>query len=108
MTGDRSVIQSLRGTPLTNDRGSFLLSRTANYFEDRFLAFAWLSIGYSPPGGKFSVDEINAMSRERLGWTVFGYWYFFDEPDAPELLNHNVGLHKFTIQIILHPFMYTR
>lgn len=72
-------------------RGSFLLSRIANYYPDRFLAFTWLAIAYSPPGGRFSVDEINADSEEKLGYPFFGYWEFFNDPKTVDLVDRNVS-----------------
>lgn len=72
-------------------RGSFLLSRIANYYPDRFLAFTWLAIAYSPPSGPFSVDKINADSERELGYPFFGYWEFFNDPKTVELVDHNVS-----------------
>ncbi|KAF6240610.1 hypothetical protein HO173_001281 [Letharia columbiana] len=75
---------------VAHDWGSFLLSRIANYYPDRFLAFTWLAIAYSPPGGRFSVDEINADSEEKLGYPFFGYWEFFNDPKTVDLVDRNV------------------
>lgn len=76
---------------LTRIRGSFLLSRIANYYPDRFLAFTWLAIAYSPPSAQFSIDDINADSEEKLGYPVFGYWEFFNDPKTAALVDRNVS-----------------
>ena len=73
-------------------RGSILLSRIANYYPDRFLAWTWLAVGYVPPSkGPFPVDEINAASEVRLGYPCFGYWEFFNDPKTVELVDRNVS-----------------
>ena len=74
--------------------GSFLLARIVNYYPNRFLALTWLAIGYSPPsGGEFPLDMINADSEALLGYPVFGYWEFFNDPKIVELVDQNVSTH---------------
>lgn len=87
-------------------RGSFLVSRLANYFPERFLKFVFLDVAYQPPTGPFNLDAINDMSEKMLGYPVFGYWYFFNSADAAELMNRNVhirlGWFLHSTQYILH------
>lgn len=71
-------------------RGSFLVSRLANYFPERFLKFVFLDIAYQVPTGHLDVDAINDMSEKMLGYPVFGYWKFFNSADAAELIDRNV------------------
>ena len=85
------VLVSKQRQVFTCLRGSWVLSRIANYYPDRFLALAWLTIAYSSPSDRFSVDAINAYSEEKLGYPVFGYWEFFNDPETAELLDHNVS-----------------
>ena len=40
--------------------------------------------------GPFSVDEINKMTEQNLGYPVFGYWHFFNDGDAGKLMDENV------------------
>ena len=73
-------------------RGSFLLSRLANYFPERFTKFAWLDVGYvAPSTEEFFVDAINEVSQQLLGYPIFRYWHFFNDADAGELMDKNVG-----------------
>ncbi|KAL8833509.1 MAG: hypothetical protein Q9170_004226 [Blastenia crenularia] len=69
-----------------HDWGSFLLSRMANYHPERILAYAFLDVGYSPPNGKFNVDDINNATERKIGYPIFGYWYFFNAPDAADIM----------------------
>lgn len=71
-------------------RGSFLVSRLANYFPERFLKFVFLDVAYQAPTGHLNVDAINDTSEKMLGYPVFGYWYFFNAADAAELMDRNV------------------
>lgn len=49
--------------------------------------------------GPFSVDEINKMTEQNLGYPVFGYWHFFNDGDAGKLMDENVYVH---LSLILH------
>lgn len=73
-------------------RGSFLLSRMANYFPDRFLKFAWLDTAYQAPSGTFDIKALNHMLEKLLGYQAFAYWYFIQEPDAAELMDRDVRI----------------
>ncbi|KAL8653888.1 MAG: hypothetical protein Q9210_001839 [Variospora velana] len=84
---DHHEIQSVLG--VGHDWGSFLLSRMANYLPDRISAYAWLALGYYPPFGKFDVDAINDETQRMLGYSTFGYWHFFNAPDAAEIMISN-------------------
>lgn len=71
--------------------GSFLLSRLANYFPERFISFAFVDVAYQAPSGPFSVETINEITEKTFGYPTFGYWYFFNDPDAAELMNRDVS-----------------
>lgn len=75
---------------VAHDWGSFLLSRVANYYPQRFISFTWLAIAYSAPAGEFSVDKINKESEAKIGYPFFGYWEFFGDPKTVELVDQNV------------------
>ena len=105
-TGDNATVYSYQQRALTYFRGSFLLSRIANYYPERFLAFTWLAIAYSPPAGKFSVDDINAASERRLGYPFFGYWEFFNDPKTVELVDRNVRPYDLTLAFRVNPRSY--
>ncbi|KAL8934486.1 MAG: hypothetical protein Q9216_005886 [Gyalolechia sp. 2 TL-2023] len=73
-----------------HDWGSVLNSRLASYHPERVLAYAFLAIGYSAPAGKFDVEVINNKTEELLGYPIYGYWHFFNAPDAAEIMVSNV------------------
>ncbi|KAL8641250.1 MAG: hypothetical protein Q9228_001921 [Teloschistes exilis] len=70
-------------------RGSFLLSRLANYHPDRFIAYVFLDIGYWAPYADFDVDAINAQAERQFGYSIFGYWHFFNAPDSAQIMVDN-------------------
>ncbi|RDW79853.1 alpha hydrolase-24 [Coleophoma cylindrospora] len=75
-----------------HDWGSFLLSRMANYYPDRFLKYVFLDVGYSAPGAGLSLQVlhfIDGMVKEKLGYSVFGYFLFFNEEDAGKLMDEH-------------------
>ncbi|KAL8869462.1 MAG: hypothetical protein Q9174_004256 [Haloplaca sp. 1 TL-2023] len=72
-----------------HDWGSNLLSRMVNYQPDRVSAYVFLDVGYSRPVGEFDVDMINKMIQERIGYTTFGYWLFFNAQDCGEIITSN-------------------
>jgi len=72
----------------TTGRGSIFLSRLANNYADRFIAFGFLAVGYVPPSPlKFS--DYLANTVKLAGYELLGYWYFFAEDTASKLLEEN-------------------
>jgi soluble epoxide hydrolase/lipid-phosphate phosphatase len=79
------------------NRGSYLLSRMVNYYPSLFSKLVFLDIGYSHPNSSLdrnTIKFINSMVQQNMGYSVFGYFLFFDEEDAPELMNKNVCMPK--------------
>ncbi|KAJ3535322.1 hypothetical protein NMY22_g6542 [Coprinellus aureogranulatus] len=75
-----------------HDWGSKTVSVLANLYSDRFLGFGFLACGYRPPHGMGStLEELREQSIELLGYETFGYWEFFTAPDAPEVIQRNLG-----------------
>jgi soluble epoxide hydrolase/lipid-phosphate phosphatase len=75
------------------DRGSFLLSRLANFYPSLFTKLVFLDIGYSAPGHgltRTTVSYINHSVQSALGYSVFGYFLFFEEENVAKLLDENV------------------
>jgi len=61
-------------------RGSSILSRMANYYPERFLKYAFVDIGYTPPGVSLTPDLLNhidTLTKEHCGWECFGYEYLY-------------------------------
>jgi len=74
-------------------RGSFALSRLANYYPEMISKLAFIDIGYSAPGHGLSLQAIKYINQSveaAMGYGVFGYFLFFKEADAAELMNKHV------------------
>lgn len=71
-------------------RGSVVLSRLANYHQDRFSAFIWITLSYVPPSKE--TGYLGKALRKHAGSEVFGYWEFFVQPNAHVVCEKNVGL----------------
>ncbi|KAI1267191.1 alpha/beta-hydrolase [Xylariaceae sp. FL1019] len=72
-----------------HDLGTTILSRLALYYPGRFTKLAFLSVGYDAPGTSFDIDAINAGDWPVLGYTRFGYWYFFNSYDGAQWLSES-------------------
>ncbi|RFU27301.1 hypothetical protein B7463_g9048, partial [Scytalidium lignicola] len=75
---------------VAHDWGSFLLSRLANYHPERFSAYAFIDHGYIAPGRSLTtavIQHVNSQMQANLGFSIFGYFLFFNEEDAPKLLD---------------------
>jgi soluble epoxide hydrolase / lipid-phosphate phosphatase len=86
----------------SSTRGTFLLSRLANYHPERFSAYAFIDHGYSAPGNSLTaaaMQHINSSVQANLGFSIFGYFLFFNEEDAPKLLDEHVSSFQ-TLQIL--------
>ncbi|KAG6819322.1 hypothetical protein H0H93_012959 [Arthromyces matolae] len=57
-------------------------------FPDRFDGFAFLAVGYVPPSSTKFADAMVQVS-EIVGYNPFGYWNFFVEEGAPDLIEKN-------------------
>src|ERR1700709_170274 len=78
----------------SSTRGSFLLSRLANYHPERFSAYAFIDHGYGAPGRSLTpaaIQHINSAVQAKLGFSIFGYFLFFNEEDAARLLDEHVS-----------------
>jgi soluble epoxide hydrolase/lipid-phosphate phosphatase len=55
--------------------------------------FCFQDIGYSVPGGNLTlqnIKQINSMIKANNGYEIFGYFIFFNEEDAPKILDAHV------------------
>ncbi|KAF1950438.1 epoxide hydrolase [Byssothecium circinans] len=68
-----------------HDWGSVVLSKAWNYYPQYFSALVFASVGYQLPG-PFNLAGTNALTESLFGYTMFGYWNFFNETDAASLL----------------------
>ncbi|CCL99356.1 uncharacterized protein FIBRA_01374 [Fibroporia radiculosa] len=72
-----------------HDWGSALVARLASYFPERFLAFAFLAVGYSASHVNYSYSAVTDRLAQTLGYNPFGYWRFFTEEGAADIImNH--------------------
>ncbi|KAG5650045.1 hypothetical protein H0H81_000982 [Sphagnurus paluster] len=71
-----------------HDWGSILVSRIANYHPDRFLAFAFLAVGYVGHSDA-TFDQFHAFTAKLATRELFGYWYYFGEEDAHKTIENN-------------------
>ena len=75
------------------DWGSSYLSRIAYYHPTYFSKLVFLNVGYFPPGEPFDLDATNALTIQKPGYPVFGYWYFFNAHDAARVIRGNLERH---------------
>ncbi|THH32650.1 hypothetical protein EUX98_g1519 [Antrodiella citrinella] len=67
-------------------RGSYVVSRLANYFPDRFHAFAHFSVPFMIPDTTVTFEKTIAFLQALLGYDPYGYWWFFNEEDADKVI----------------------
>jgi soluble epoxide hydrolase / lipid-phosphate phosphatase len=67
-----------------------ITSRLWSFYPDRLLAAAFLALQYVEPKPEMDVSKVNAATKASLGYELGGYWLFFSEPDAAELMERNV------------------
>ncbi|KAG4420888.1 hypothetical protein IFR04_005972 [Cadophora malorum] len=77
---------------VAHDWGSFILSRLANYYPQLFSKLAFLDVGYVSPGHGMTEEMVTFVDKsikEAMGFEVFGYFRFFNEDGAADLLDKN-------------------
>ncbi|CDO74917.1 hypothetical protein BN946_scf184927.g1 [Trametes cinnabarina] len=76
---------------IAHDWGSVVLSRLANLFQDRFYAFAWLVVSYTPPNPvAINIDAVIGHLKTMTGNGRYGYWKWYSQDDAYLLCDQNV------------------
>ncbi|KUJ11476.1 putative epoxide hydrolase [Mollisia scopiformis] len=73
-----------------HDWGSFMLSRFANYYPERFFSCSFLAVPYIAPGRSMSADPINVLTKQKLGYEMYGYRKFFEKEDAAQILKAHI------------------
>ncbi|KAJ7588150.1 alpha/beta-hydrolase [Mycena floridula] len=70
-----------------HDWGSKFVSRLANYYPEKFIAFAFLAVGNMPPSPQpVKFEDLLASSKAIAGYELFGYWEFFSQKDADTIV----------------------
>ena len=67
-----------------------MTSRLSYYFPDRFIGFAFLALPYNPPRPKYNYEEALAQATKLAGYQTIGYWAFFNEDDAAQIIEEHV------------------
>jgi len=78
-----------RAIVVGHDWGAIFAARIAARYQDRFLGFGFLSLGYMPPTPDFNYDAVLKANREAFGNEIFGYWEFLNQDDAPKIANEH-------------------
>lgn len=73
-----------------HDLGANITGRLANIHPHRFIAFAFLSVGYSPPGLLADYDTLTTLCISLMGRELYGYWAFFSEEGADKIVRNHV------------------
>jgi soluble epoxide hydrolase/lipid-phosphate phosphatase len=74
-----------------HDWGSACAARLYNYNPTRVVGMVLLNVAYMAPGREpFSLDAVNAMTKQIFGYATFSYWYLFTAPDGPQVLKENL------------------
>jgi soluble epoxide hydrolase / lipid-phosphate phosphatase len=78
-----------------HDFGALPCSRLLNYFPARVASAVFMCGPYIAPGtSAMDVDAMEKMTKEMVGYEVFGYWRFFVKPTTGKLLiEHMSGYH---------------
>ena len=85
------------------DRGSGLTSRFAQYYPERTIALGLLAVGWFPPSVGFDYEKMLEMCRAATGSDIYGYWQFFAEDSAEDILLEHVCLRKAVLeQALVH------
>ncbi|KAJ3521296.1 hypothetical protein NMY22_g12375 [Coprinellus aureogranulatus] len=73
-----------------HDWGSKTVSVLGNLYQDRFLGFGFLAVGYQPPRWiEGNITQLRDQAIANFGYEIFGYWEFFSAPDGPAVMaNH--------------------
>jgi soluble epoxide hydrolase/lipid-phosphate phosphatase len=79
-----------RAVSIGHDWGSMVNSRVAQLFCACFDGFGYLALGYMPPNPTVDLNQVNALTKQHLGYEVFGYAFFYAEPGAADLIEAHV------------------
>ncbi|OAL37536.1 hypothetical protein AYO20_03043 [Fonsecaea nubica] len=74
-----------------HDWGAILAQRFYNRYPQTVSGVILCNISYRPPlAEKFDLDGFNAITKERFGYPLYQYWYFFTSPDGYRIINSNL------------------
>lgn len=68
------------------------MGRLSNYYPERVTAYAFLAVPYTAPSPlEINVQTLLEMTRKLIGYETFGYWLFFGQEDANEIIQEHVS-----------------
>ncbi|KAH9916902.1 Alpha/Beta hydrolase protein [Fomitopsis serialis] len=82
-----------------HDWGAPLVGHLAVRYRERFLAFAFLAVGYTPSFANFNYETAMATVKQAIGYEPYGYWRFFVEEGTDQVMKDHL---ESTLGII-HP-----
>ena len=67
------------------------MSKLANHYPERVIAYAFISVPYVPPALNTNFQHRLDWMREKFGYELYGYWYFFAEGDIDGAFRRHVS-----------------
>jgi soluble epoxide hydrolase / lipid-phosphate phosphatase len=75
-----------------HDAGSWVLGRFYNYNPRRLLSVTFIAVPYGAPGVRFSIDAMNAWTKNVIGFEKFAYMQFLASDRSHILIEQHVRL----------------
>ncbi|EKM52130.1 uncharacterized protein PHACADRAFT_262639 [Phanerochaete carnosa HHB-10118-sp] len=69
-----------------HDWGALVVSRLANHYPGRFLAYAFLAVPFVQVTPPMDHEVFLEHTKQRQGRETFGFWSFFSKPDADAII----------------------
>ncbi|KAG2089864.1 Alpha/Beta hydrolase protein [Suillus discolor] len=73
-----------------HDWGAPIISVLSMKHSDRFLGFAWVVVTYQIYAPCPPIDVILEMNIKTFGRPLMGYWKFFEQESAPQIIEKNL------------------
>ena len=61
---------------MIESRGSILVSRLAVHYPERFKAYSFVAVGYSPTSSGLDLETGMRMVEQVVGYVTLGYWEY--------------------------------
>ncbi|PSR87081.1 hypothetical protein PHLCEN_2v5251 [Hermanssonia centrifuga] len=81
----------VQAVAIAHDWGCKAVSRLANYYPDRFIAYAFFAVGFLPPRpGTADFGDQLKTEKATYGYELSGFYLFFSEDDAPGIVRDHI------------------
>ena len=87
-------------------RGSTFAGKLSGFFPARFLAFAFLAVGYLPPQPQFDPVRGTEAAQQLLGYIPWGYISYFADDESAQKMEANVCISLSSLILHLIPLLY--